>query len=54
MRHKRKAKLLFYVRVKCMCDGKLMVTFQKYKQKKTNKGHPKRNTGKLIKTGGSN
>ena len=56
MGHKKKEKLLFYIKVEYMCDGHLMVPFQKIEIKKMGKlkrNIPKINIGKLIKTEGS-
>ena len=35
--HKMKEKLLFYVKVECMCNGKLVFPFQKIETKKMRK-----------------
>ena len=54
MRHRKKEKLLSYIKVKCVCDEKFVVPFQK--QQKNERGKLirdtlKRNTSKLIEDG---
>ena len=56
MGHRKKEKLLFYIKVECTCDEKCVVPFQKQQKKERGKlirDTLKKNTGKLIEDGRS-